>query len=100
METVNGAERPRASLFDCMNDVKLDIRARTDFPDRIDVPTLDPATNRLDTRDWGYRSSRPSEIVVVRAAVEMPLFVSVFGRSNLGNGSNLIMATAVFRNEP
>lgn len=100
LETVDGAERPRAALFNCMADVKLDIRARDDFPDRIEVPTLDSSTNRLDTRGWGYRPSQPREIVVVRAALEMPLFVSVFGRGNLGNGRNLIMATAVFRNEP
>lgn len=86
-----------AGLFDCDGKLKVDVRTYASFPGPITAPVTD---GRMDTNGWGYRDSRPLEIVVVRAAFEHPVFTSFIGHGTLANGNRLIMATATFRNEP
>lgn len=97
-----GQEVKRAALFDCERDVKIDVIVAADksFPNGIEAPTIDPATKELDTKNWGYKPSGAGDVVVVRAVVEWPIFVSIYGPAGLSNGKRLLMATTMFRNEP
>jgi Flp pilus assembly protein TadG len=96
---VDGRKVNRFGLFDCHGKLQVDVRAYTSFPGPIQAPITDGA---LDTSGFGYQNSQPSEIVVVRAALEYPVFVSLLNanQGNLTNGNRLLMATATFRNEP
>ncbi len=88
------------ALFDCNAMVKIDVRTFTAFPDAtVGLPINN---GQFDTADFGYRASGPNEIVVVRAAMEYPVFTSLLNsaQGNLSNGKRLIMASATFRNEP
>lgn len=98
-EKRGGREVKRAALFDCERDVKIDVASANGFPDIVSRP-IDPRTNRLTTDGWGYQETRTGQIVVIRAAVEFPVYVSIYGPATLANRTRLILATAVFRNEP
>ena len=81
-------------------------------PDRRPHPRLLPgqkpqkpitADGQFDSANFGkYEPPGANQIVVVRAAVEYPVFVSLLNpnQSNLQNGNRLIMGTAAFRTEP
>jgi Flp pilus assembly protein TadG len=86
-------------LFDCGSMVKVDIRTYTSFPGGVPQPVNNGA---FDTSGFGYQPPGPNQIVVVRAAMEYPVFVSLMnsGQTNLTNGKRLIMASATFRTEP
>lgn len=87
-------------LFDCNSMVKVDIATPTDFQSSsAALPIKDGA---FDTSSFGYSNSRGGQIVVVRAAMEYPTFVSLLNlnQTNLKNRKRLIMAVAAFRNEP
>ena len=78
-------------------------------PDRRPHPRLLPgqkpqkpitADGQFDSANFGkYEPPGANQIVVVRAAVEYPVFVSLLNpnQSNLQNGNRLIMGTAAFR---
>lgn len=93
------AGSPKVMLFDCRGKIQIDVRASTTNPDPITSPV---SQRRMDTSGWGYRDSRPGEVVVVRAAMEYPTFTSglTSTQTALANGNRVIMATATFRNEP
>jgi Flp pilus assembly protein TadG len=86
-------------LFDCESSaVHVDVRRFTPGtppPDVVKDREIDPTSFRYD-------DTAPSEIVLVRVAVEFPVFVNIIGaqETNLKNGKRLIMAAATFRNEP
>lgn len=102
--TVDGKKEKRPALFDCANAVKIDVRKGADlgrtYPGAISPPDYDAVKKELDTSSWGYQETGAGEVVVVRAVVEFPVFVPIYGPGSLPNGSRLVMATAVFRNEP
>ncbi|HKH29335.1 MAG TPA: hypothetical protein VKA61_13505 [Sphingomicrobium sp.] len=54
----------------------------------------------FDSSGFGYQAPGADKIVVVRAAMEYPVFVPLTQLSNLSNGKRLIMASAMFRTEP
>jgi len=89
------------ALFSCATMVQVDIqRFAGGFPSSgLPLPVND---GNFDASDFGYQPSGPSEIVVVRAAMAYPVFVSLLNPSqaNLNGGKRLIMASAAFRNEP
>lgn len=89
------------ALFSCASMVEIDIqRFAGGFPNAgLPLPIND---GNFDASDFGYQPSGPSEIVVVRAAMAYPVFVSLMnpGMANLNGGKRLIMASAAFRNEP
>ena len=86
-------------LFDCTSSaVHVDVR-------RFTPGTQPPAAvkNReVDPTAFGYQPTGANEIVLVRVAVELPVFVNLLGSgvTGLSNGKRLIMAAAAFRNEP
>jgi Flp pilus assembly protein TadG len=77
---------------------------------RVDVRTFKPgdtlpkviADGKVNETGFGYQTTKASEIVLVRVAMEYPVVVPMLNAlaANLGNGKRLIMATATFRNEP
>jgi Flp pilus assembly protein TadG len=66
--------------------------------------TVPPVTQNGAINDgaFTYQATKANDIVLVRVAVEYPVFVSLLNSSqaNLANGKRLIMASATFRNEP
>jgi Flp pilus assembly protein TadG len=76
--------------------VRVDVRVVTsDIPPVIKDGAIDPAA-------FGYQETKPNDLVLVRVAVEYPVFVSMLSpnQDNPANGKRLIMGSATFRNEP
>ncbi len=96
-----GNDANRYGLFDCHGKIKIDVSAADAFPTGIEPP-INKTTGLLDTSDFAVRRSGPNQIVVVRAVLEYPVFVSLLNtnQGNLSNGNRFLMATAAFRNEP
>lgn len=96
--TVNGEKRP--TMFTCDN-IKLEVRALDAFPGST-PPSPITSSGQLDPNFNHYDKPKPEQIVVVRAVVEYPAFVSLFNpkQANLANGNQLLMATTTFRTEP
>ena len=89
------------ALFPCdAPGVHVDVRRSTPGTSPPDV--IDPVTKEINQAAFGYQATRAGEIVLVRVAVEYPVFVSMLhsSQANLANGKRLIMSTATFRNEP
>jgi Flp pilus assembly protein TadG len=85
---------------ECKEKLRLDVRVLSSFNDAdLALPIQD---GELNTDDFGYQNSTGNQIVLVRAALEVPVFLSFMNPSiaNLANGNHLIMATAAFRTEP
>jgi Flp pilus assembly protein TadG len=87
-------------LFDCTNGVYVDVETYTSFSAINSAPPI--KNGQLDTTNMGYTPGGPGDIVVVRLYYQWPIYLSLLnnGLANLGNGSRLLVATAVFRNEP
>ena len=89
-----------AALFDCNGGVYVDVKTYTDFSS---VSTTSPITNgQFDTSKMGYTPGGPGCIVKVSLYYQWPIYVSLLGNnlSNLNGNKRLLVATAVFRNEP
>ncbi len=87
------------SLFDC-NNVQVDVKNYTDF---ASINSATPIKNgQLDTSQMCYGPGSAGTIEVVRLYYEWPIYLSLLNDSlsNLANGKRLLVATAVFRNEP
>ncbi|HZQ12869.1 MAG TPA: TadE/TadG family type IV pilus assembly protein [Pseudolabrys sp.] len=92
--------RLAGGLFDCSNGVYVDVKTYTSFASISNTP---PITNgQLDTSNMTYTPGGPGSIVVVRLYYQWPVYVSMFSDnlSNLSGNKRLLVATAVFRNEP
>jgi Flp pilus assembly protein TadG len=89
------------ALFACNAIVYVDIRRfETAFPSEgLPLPVNE---GNFDASLFRYDKSGPGEIVVVRAAMQYPVFLGLMNsaQSNLNNGKRLIMASSAFRNEP
>jgi hypothetical protein len=66
------------------------------------MPTLTFDGNGNVTNNWQYNPGNPGDIVVMRVMYQWPVFLGPLGMSlqNESNGNMLLMATAVFKNEP
>ncbi len=66
------------------------------------APTLTFNAQGQVTNTWQFSPGSQGDIVVVQVMYQWPVFLKPFGYnlSNLSNGNRLMMATAVFRNEP
>jgi Flp pilus assembly protein TadG len=93
------------ALFDC-NKLMIDVEdygTGTSFSDaNTSVPKLTFDANGNVTNKWNYTSGSPGDIMVLRIMYQWPVFLKPFGYnlSNLANGNRLMMATAVFKDEP
>jgi Flp pilus assembly protein TadG len=87
-------------LFDCAASLYVDVKTYSSF---AAVNTASPITNgQFDSSKLGWTPGGPGDIVVVTLYYQWPIYVSLLGNNlaNLGNGSRLLVATSVFRNEP
>lgn len=87
-------------LFDCANGMTVDVKNYSSFSA---VSTASPVVNgQLVTTGMTYTPGGPGCIVVVNLYYQWPLFVTGLGYniSNLSGNKRLLVATAVFRNEP
>ena len=70
----------------------------------VDVRPFKPGDilPKVNETGFGYHATKANEIVLVRVAIEYPIFVPALNalQANLANGKRLIMASATFRNEP
>ncbi len=87
------------ALFNCDGLIRVDIRKVDKFSE---ATVTVPIRNRVfDTSDFRYDAPAANSIFVVRAAMEYPVYVNLFGyQTGLASGNRLIMASAVFRTEP
>jgi Flp pilus assembly protein TadG len=87
-------------LFDCSN-LYIDSKVYTNFTSANTTMPIDGSKN-FDTSGFGYQMGGSSEIVVVRAFYQYPLYFNQLGLdlSNLSNGTRLLSGVSAFRNEP
>ncbi len=89
-------------LFNC-NNLMIDVESYPSFAAaNISTPTLTYNSQGNVTNTWQYSPGNPNDIVVLRVMYQWPLFLGPLGLnlSNLSNGDRLLVATAVFKNEP
>lgn len=89
------------SLLNCAN-LMLDVNTTTSFSSaNTSTPTITFAKNGTVSNVWNYNTGSPGSIVVLRAMYLYPVIGGPlnFAMSNVSNGSRLLMATAVFKNE-
>jgi Flp pilus assembly protein TadG len=90
------------TLFNCSN-LMIDVQTATSFSAaNTAMPTLTFNSGGNVTNSWSYNPGNPGDIVVMRVMYQWPVFLGPLGLSlsNESNGNLLLMATAVFRNEP
>ncbi|MCB1489936.1 MAG: pilus assembly protein [Bauldia sp.] len=88
------------SLMNCETGLYLDVKTYKTF-DAIDLSDPVDGDGNLK-KDFGYEPGHGSDIVVVRAFYQWPVYVNMLGHNldNMGNGTHLLTATTAFRNEP
>lgn len=89
-----------ASFFNCSN-ILIDVRTAPSFSA---ADTSLPVQNGQIQNNFTFSPGNAGDIVVVRLMYQWPVYVSLLGLSNalsnMSGNSNLLMATAAFRNEP
>lgn len=89
-------------LFTCSN-IMIDVQAYSSFSSaNTGAPTLTFNASGNVTNAWQYNPGTANQIVVVRAMYQWPVFLGPLGfnLANLSNNNRLLLATAVFKNEP
>ena len=93
---------PSLPTFTCSN-VMVDLQTASSFSNaNTSAPTLTYDANGNVTNAWQYQIGGPGAIQVMRVMYQWPVFPGPLNLNfaNLSNGAHLLMATAVFRNEP
>ncbi|HSV25226.1 MAG TPA: TadE/TadG family type IV pilus assembly protein [Xanthobacteraceae bacterium] len=88
-------------LFDCANKLMIDVKSYANFNAITNDPP--PVTNgQLDASKLTYDTGSPGTIEVVKFYYAWPIYVSLLGNnlSNLSGHNRMMIATAVFCNEP
>jgi Flp pilus assembly pilin Flp len=87
------------AVFDCGKLIRVDVQKFDTYSTAVMTP---PVKNGVfDTSSFGYNPPGADEICVVRAAMEYPVYVNIFGyNTGLKSGNRLIMASSTFRTEP
>jgi Flp pilus assembly protein TadG len=88
------------AFLTCSN-VMVDVNVATSFSGaNTSKPTLTYDQNGNVTNAWNFNMGQPGSVVVVRLLYQWPVFnLLSLQLGNLSNGSRLLMATAVFKNE-
>jgi len=92
------------ALFNC-NNLMIDLEdygSGTSFSGaNTGAPTL-TFNKGVVSNTWSYTAGNPGDIMVLHVMYQWPVFLKPFGYnlSNLSNGNRLMVATAVFKNEP
>lgn len=91
------------TLFTCSN-IAVDVRSASSFGAADLSMPVNNTTHMLDTSSFGYNTTQPCDIVVVRVIYEWPTFVRGLGLDLASAASSthkhILMSTAAFRNEP
>jgi len=87
-------------LFDCVNGVYVDVKTYTSFAAINSDPPL--SGGKIDDTKLDYSPGNPGDIEVVTLYYQWPIYVSLLGYNlaNLSGNKRLLVATAVFCNEP
>jgi Flp pilus assembly protein TadG len=99
-QVVCGFLQSGVSLFDCANGVQVDVKTYTSFAAISSTPPVN--NGQLDTSNMAYTPGAAGDIVVLRLYYQWPIYVSLLSNNlaTLNGGNRLLVATAVFRNEP
>ncbi|HEY6259115.1 MAG TPA: TadE/TadG family type IV pilus assembly protein [Xanthobacteraceae bacterium] len=90
------------ALFTCGN-LMVDVQTASSFTAaNTAVPSLTFDGKGNVTNNWAFQPGNPGDIVVMRVMYQWPVFLGPLGvsLSTESNGNLLLMATAVFKNEP
>jgi hypothetical protein len=95
--------RRLSALMPASSSIMIDVRTAANFSSTNTSRPLDQNGNLQN--NFTYSPGSPGDIVVVRLMCQWPVYVSLFGLakslSNMSdNSTNLMIATAAFRNEP
>ncbi|WP_245447477.1 TadE family protein [Methylobacterium sp. 17Sr1-1] len=90
----------RVAIFSC-NTIKVDVLALADGASFTPASPVD-AGARSWRSDFGtrYQKPGPSQIVIVQAAAEFPVFFGFLNPHTLTNGRRVLQSTVAFRTEP
>ncbi len=90
------------ALFNCASSLYVDVQTYSSFSSISNTPPI--SNGSLDSSNFGYNPGTAGSIVVVRLYYQWPIYVRILGLASLANltsnNSNLLVATAAFRNEP
>jgi hypothetical protein len=91
--------RPVFAMFDCMANMTVDVQKYANFAS-VDVSKPVDADGKV--KPGAYNPGGPCEIVVVRLIYQFPVIAAFMGLNlaDMSGNKRLIVATAVFRNEP
>lgn len=92
-----------SGLVNCTGGLYVDVRSYSSAAPAPTKPRIGAyGSGTFDPSGFGFNPGGPSCIVVVRAALEYPAYVGLFGDAlkELSNGKRIMMSTASFRNEP
>jgi Flp pilus assembly protein TadG len=90
------------SQFQCPN-VMIDVESAQSFPTIDTTPiTLTYDGSNAVTNNWSYSPGNAGDIVIIRAMYDWPVVggLLALGLANQPDGGRLLVATAVFKNEP
>ncbi len=90
------------SQFQCPN-VMIDVESAQSFPTINTAPiTLTYNASHAVTNAWSYSPGNAGDIVIMRAMYDWPVLGGplALGLANQPDGGHLLIATAVFKNEP
>lgn len=89
------------ALLNC-NNIMVDVQVASNFSGaNTSAPTITYNNNGTVSNQWQYNTGSPGQVVVMRLMYQWPVFNLLnLQLSNLPTNSRLLMATAVFRNEP
>ena len=92
----------QVTIFDCSS-VKLDVSVASSFAAGSSASPMNPVSKTWNS-SFGthYACASPGTIVVVTAAVKIPVFFRLLdlAQQSFADGSHLLQSTAVFRTEP
>ena len=89
------------SQFQCPN-VMVDVESAQSFPTINTAPIALTYSGNTVTNVWNYSPGNPGDIVIMRAMYDWPVVGGplALGLANQPDGGHLLIATAVFKNEP
>ena len=90
------------SVFQCSN-IMVDVQSSPVFSSvKTSAITLNYNGSGVVTNSWNYNPGSPGDVVIIRVMYNWPVLGGFmgFGLANQPNNNHLLVATAVFKNEP
>ena len=93
------------AMFDCSSGLYVDVKTYANFKAAYDAQQTKPLdADKKFVNNMSYTPGARGDIVVMRLMYQWPVYVSLLGTgmdlSNMAGNKRLLIATAVFRNEP